>query len=426
LEHNGRLVKGNGFVIDDFTERAMDFMEQHRDEPFFIYLPYNTPHSPMQVPTKWWNRFRSKELKQRSREPGKENLGHTRAALAMCENIDWNVGRLQHKLDELGITENTILVYFCDNGPNGWRWNGGMRGRKGSTDEGGVRSPLLVRWPGTIPAGRRITPIGAAIDLLPTLSELAGIEPAGEKPLDGVSFKPLLVGGPRAWPERMIFSHWRNRVSARTQRYRFDHQGRLYDMIADPGQQQNIAAEHPRMMEEFQQAVTRWRSDVLDGYDDDERPFLIGHPDYELTQIPARDGIAHGSIERSNRFPNCSYFRNWTDEQDKVTWNVEVRSAGDYEVELYYCCDPEDVGASMELSFGDRSVQVKIVEANHPPVLGGENDRVVRQESYVRDFKPIKMGTISLDAGRGQLTLRAVDIPGSKAIDFRLLMFRKL
>ena len=91
----------------------------------------------------------------------------------MCENIDWNVGRLLKLLDQLSLAEDTIVVFFCDNGPNGNRWNEGMKGRKGSTDEGGVRSPLFIRWPGKIPAGKRMAHIASVIDLMPTLAELA-------------------------------------------------------------------------------------------------------------------------------------------------------------------------------------------------------------------------------------------------------------
>ena len=94
----------------------------------------------------------------------------------MCENIDWNVGRILAKLKELNLEENTIVLYFCDNGPNEWRWNEGMKGRKGSTDEGGVRSPLIIRWTGNIDPGLRIDEIAGAIDLLPTLADLAGIK----------------------------------------------------------------------------------------------------------------------------------------------------------------------------------------------------------------------------------------------------------
>src|SRR5688572_18353146 len=160
LDHNGELVRGKGFIVDDLTDRAMAFMEAsaRSGRPFFCYVPYNTPHSPMQVTDRFWERFAKADLPMRGVNPRQEDLGHTRAALAMCENVDWNVGRMLAKLEDLKLARDTIVVYFHDNGPNGGRWNGGMRGRKGSVDEGGVRSPLLVRWPGKIPAGRNVKP----------------------------------------------------------------------------------------------------------------------------------------------------------------------------------------------------------------------------------------------------------------------------
>jgi arylsulfatase A-like enzyme len=438
LEHNGRLVQGQGFIIDDLTQHAMQFIAQHRDRPFFVYLPLNTPHSPMQVPDRWWNKFQDKPLEMHNREPDREDLLHVRAALAMCENIDWNVGRLLQHLDDLELAEQTIVVYFCDNGPNGYRWNGGMKGRKGSTDEGGVRSPLLMRWPGRIWGGRQIPQIAAAIDLLPTLADLAGIESIGDKPLDGISLEQLLLaqaegsrdsGAETAraadW-DRLIFSHWRDRVSVRTQQYRLDFQGRLYDLTADPGQDRDIAAERPQLTARLRSAVAAWKQDVLQGYDQDERPFLLGHPEYRYTQIPARDGTAHGNIERSNRFPNCSYFTNWTSTDDFLSWDVQVQADGLYEVQVYYTCPAADVGSTIELALNDARLCGRIAEAHDPPLRGGEHDRVPRQESYVKDFKALTLGTIRLAKGRGTLTLRATEIPGSQVMDFRLMMFTRV
>jgi len=425
LERNGQITKGEGFIIDDLTNHAINFMEKHQEVPFFIYLPYNTPHSPMQVPDRWWNKFKDLELKLHNREPNKEDLGHIRAALAMCENIDWNVGRLLEKIADLNLAEETIFVYFCDNGPNGVRWNGGMKGRKGSTDEGGVRSPLLIRWPGKIEGGIVVKEISAAIDLLPTLADLCDIETISTKPLDGLSRKSRLLEDPDKTEHRLIFSHWRNRVSVRTQQHRLDFQGKLYDMHADPGQYEDISKQEPTLTKTLQQAVNRWKIDVLDGYDDDQRPFVIGHPDYKYTQVPARDGIAHGNIKRSNRFPNCSYFTNWTSVDDKITWEVEVPAEGTFDVDLYYTCRPQDVGCIMELSSGDAKISKKITEAHDPPVIGAAEDRVERQESYVKDFKKLSMGTLKLSKGKARLTLRATEIPGEQAIEFRLLMFER-
>lgn len=426
LEHNGKLVKGEGFIIDDLTSHALQFIEDHRDEPFFVYLPYNTPHSPMQVPDEYWDRFKDKELSMRNRDPEREDIAHTRAALAMCENIDWNVGRIDQTLSRLKLMDNTIVVYFCDNGPNGSRWNGDMKGRKGSTDEGGVRSPLLIRWPGKIPAGRKLTEISGAIDLLPTLADLAGIPVASQKPLDGVSLKRLLTEENVAWPDRILFSHWNKKVSARTQQYRLDHEGKLYDMINDPRQDTDVSADHPDLQKELAAAVTTWKKDVLEGFDNDDRPFIVGHPDSPYTQIPARDGIAHGTIQRSNRFPNCSYFTNWTSIDDRITWPVEVPADGSFFVDLYYTCKPENTGCVMELSLGEDKVSREITASHAPPEVGAQQDRVVRQESYVKDFTPVRMGILKLHQGSGELTLKATRLTGDAAIEFRLIMLTRV
>lgn len=427
LEHNNRMVRGSGFVINDFTEHAMEFIESNKDEPFFVYLPYNTPHSPMQVPDQWWDKFANKELLMRNREPQKENVAHVRAALAMCENIDWNVGRVLEKLDELELSENTIVIYFCDNGPNGVRWNGDMKGRKGSTDEGGVRSPLFIRWPASIPAKHRVPYIAGAVDLLPTLASMCDLPTAHlpEKPLDGIDISPLLKEGKRQWRDRLLFSHWRDRVSVRNQRFRLDNAGKLYDIPADPGQRNNVAEQHPKVAASLAAAVTTWKKETLEGYQNQDRPFTVGHPDTKLTQLPARDAIASGMIRRSNKFPNCSYFSNWVRTKDELHWEIEVLEAGRYEVELYYGCATSDVGATMELQFGDAKIQNRITEPHDPPVKGAEHDRVKRQESYVKDFRPLKFGELDLAAGRGKLVLRAKDIPGKQAIAFRLLLLTK-
>lgn len=431
LEHNGKLIKGNGFVVDDFTDQLIKFVETNQDRPFFAYLPLNTPHSPMQVPDRWWNKFKNKKLKMRHREPQKENVPHTRAALAMCENIDWNVGRILQKLEQLKLAENTIVIYFCDNGPNGSRWNGDMKGRKGSTDEGGVRSPLLIRYPARIKPGLRIRQIGAAIDLLPTLAEFCDVPLISKKKLDGISLVPTFapqdqsVDKLKKLADRFIVSHWRNKVSVRTQRFRFDHKGQLFDIEKDPGQRKNVANDYPGLVAELTQRANDFRQNVLKGHQDHPRPFPIGHPDFQRTQIPARDGTPHGNIKRSNRFPNCSYFTNWTNLGDKITWDVQVLEAGEYEVELYYTCAKANVGSTVRLSFNKDSVSTQITEPHVSPIIGAEEDRVARMESYVKNFRPLKMGTIRMEKGTGQLVLQADRITGSQVMDFRLLMFKK-
>ena len=430
LERNGKPVRGKGFCVDDFTTEAMGFIERsvQKDKPFFAYVPYNTPHSPMQVPDRWWNKFKDLKLEgmMRNRKPEKEDRLHLLAALAMCENIDWNVGRLLEKLEQLKVVDDTIVVFFHDNGPNGTRWNGDMEGRKGSTEEGGTRSPLLIRWPKGIKAGTQVSEIASVRDLLPTLTDLAGLATKSPKPLDGTSLKPLLYGKSKAWKPRTLISSWKGRVGARNQRFRLGYKGRLFDMLNDPGQRVDVSKKFPAVVQELKNSVEDFKKEVLPELGKDERPFVIGHPGVTWTQVPARDGTAHGGIKRSNKFPNCSYFTNWTKTEDYLSWDVEVGKAGTYEVELWYSCPEKDVGSVLELSFLGELLKAKVRDPHDPQLRGMKEDRSPRNESYVKDFKPMKMGKMKFPAGKGELKLRANKIPGNQALEFRLFMLRRI
>ena len=428
LERNGKIVKGNRFCIDDFTDKAITFIENSskNKKPFFAYLPYNTPHSPMQVPDKWWDKFKNKKIKMRNRDPRREDINHLRCALAMCENIDWNIGRVLKKINDLKIEKNTIVIFFHDNGPNGVRWNGGMKGRKGSTDEGGVRSPLLIRWPDKISKGIKINQITSVMDLLPTLTDCANIPISSQKALDGRSLKPLLLGERNKWKERTLINYWRGKTSARNQNFRLDHLGKLYDMTNDPGQLADISALRPKIRNQLLDEVSNWKKTVLPELDNDKRSFVIGHPNYRWTQVPARDGVSHGAIKRSGRFPNCSYYENWKTTEDKITWNCEVGATGTYEVSIHYALKKGDEGTVIQLSHNNARIEHKFTESHEVPSRGQENDRVKRRESYIKDFKEIKIGKINLTKGKGELTLKALEIPGEESIEFRLLMLEKV
>lgn len=426
LEHNGDIVKGNGFTIDDFTEHGMKFMEENKNKPFFLYLPFNTPHSPMQAPEEYWQRFKDKKLEMFNRDKYREDIQFTRAALAMCENIDWNVGRITKKIEELGIAKNTIVIYLSDNGPNGWRWNGGMKGRKGSTDEGGVRSPMIMKWDGKLPADKKITQIAGAIDLLPTLSDLAGIDTHAKKSLDGKSLKPLLLEENPNWNDRMIFSYWDGKTSVRDQKFRLDNDDQLFDMENDPGQYENVAEKFPEEFKTLSVAKEKWINEVLSELDvNANRPFTIGHPSMVYTQLPARDAVPHGNIQRSNKYPNSTYFSNWISTDDQITFNTEILTEGDYEVELFYTCSVEDIGSTVRMKFNHSWLDFKITEAFDPPLMT-DIDIYPRMEGYVKEFKRKKVGTIHLNKERGELSLQATEIPGNQVMDFRLLLLKRL
>ncbi|MFM7592534.1 MAG: sulfatase-like hydrolase/transferase, partial [Isosphaeraceae bacterium] len=422
LEHNGEIVKGDGFIADDLTNHAIAFMEKNDQKPFFCYLAYNTPHSPMQVPDAYYNRFKDTELKSKYHGTEKEDIAFTRAALAMCENLDDNIGRVLNKLDDLRIAENTIVVYFHDNGPNGWRYNGGMRGRKGTTDEGGLRSPLFIRWPGKIPAETKVGRIASAIDITPTLLGLAGISPTLKKPLDGASFAPALTNTGPEPGERLIFSHWAGKVSVRSQSHRLDDRGRLYDMTTDPGQTKDASDTTPDVKKMLADAVATWRNDVLIGLAGvDRRPFTVGYRELPITHLPARDARFSGGIKRSAGAPNCSFLTNWRSEEDVIYWPVEIHEAGNYEMQFHHTIARENLGAIIEIMLNnDKIAEFELKSVFNPPLRGMENDRVPRgSESYVKDFLPMAVGPFRLPAGTGDLKIRAKKVVGGAVADLR-------
>ncbi len=441
LEDKGRMVREQGYIVDLCTNRALDFIDRNKSRPFFCYIPFTTPHSPWAAPQENWQRFKDKPITQRATDPQREVLDETRCALAMLENQDWNVGRVLGKLQEHGVADKTIVVYFSDNGPNSWRWTGGMKGRKGSTDEGGVRSPCFIRFPGKIKSGQTVTQIAGAIDLLPTLTALAGIERVGDKPLDGRDLTPLLVKQSSDWPDRTIFSTWNRNISARTQQYRLDAQGQLYDMVADPGQTTPINDREPAVAARLSTAVAAWRKEVFGdapapavakgkkakakgktggGNAVDPRPLTVGYREFPITMLPARDGEPRGSVRRSSGAPNCSYFVNWTSKEDSLVWLLDVHTAGRYEVSIDYTCPLADAGSLVELTFQGSRITGKVAPGWDPPLYTNQ-DTLPRPdgESQMKEFRTLNLGEVNLPAGEGPLTLRALEIPGKSVMDVR-------
>ncbi len=426
LDYNGEIVQGNGFLTDDLTDHAIQFVQNENVAPFFVYLALNTPHSPMQVPDAFWEKFESADLKMRGRQPDSEDVLHTRAALAMCENIDWNIGRLMKTLDQTKAADNTIVLFLSDNGPNGARWNDEMKGIKGSTDEGGVRSPLFVRWPAKIKAGLKINPIAGAIDLYPTLTQLCEVVPQNKSRLDGISLAPLLLEKQDQWPDRIIFSKWGNNVSARNQRFRLDQSGKLYDMVADPGQYKDVSQQHPTVADEMAKAVVEFRNTVIGPPELDDRLFPITHPDFDLVQLPARDAVADGELKRSSRHPNSSYFTNWTSTDDRITWKAEALDDGQYQAEIFFSCPEGQQGSTVELRFNQATLSGEISKSTPIRLIGEDQDRSPRTESFEQDWQRLKLGTISITKGQGALTLQATRIANQQVMDFRLLTLRRI
>ncbi len=284
IRSDGRFVRTRGYCTDVFFAEAIRWMDAARrnDKPFFCYLTPNAPHEPLDCPAgsdaKYLPLLEAAGVKDPNR----------RAAIArfygMIENIDANMGRLMARLDEWGLAADTLLVFTTDNGTGTGAavCNDGMRGQKATVYRGGTRVPSFWRWPGVLPAGRDVSAVTAHIDVLPTLCDLAGETVPAEVAarIEGRSFAALLRGEPLAWPDRPLVTHrgrWERGQAAQSgyQDCRV-REGRwslvntrnksdaweLYDIAADPGEQEDVAREHPAVVARLVAHYDTWWASV--------------------------------------------------------------------------------------------------------------------------------------------------------------------
>ncbi|MCX6624292.1 MAG: arylsulfatase, partial [Acidobacteria bacterium] len=179
LQHNGKPERSHGYCTDVYTKAALEFIEKHRSEPFFAYVPTNAPHRPLQVDERYVAPFL---------QAGLDPIAAR--TYAMVANLDENIGRLLGKLTELKLERNTIVIFMTDNGPDSNRYNAGMRGRKGDPYQGGIRVPCFVRWPAKFAGGRTVDRIAANVDLFPTLLDACNVPLPKDRKLDGRSLLP--------------------------------------------------------------------------------------------------------------------------------------------------------------------------------------------------------------------------------------------
>ena len=428
LEHNGTMVKSKGFIIDTLTDAAIEFIEANHKQPFFCYIPYNTPHSPWQVPERYWQKYQAKGI----------NDAAIACAYAMCENIDDNMGRVLGKLEELKIADDTIFIYLSDNGPNTDRYNAGMKGRKGSAHEGGGRVPFFIRYPRRIAPGKFVKSIAAHIDLLPTLMEYCGVRNYKTKPLDGQSLVPLIEGKPSAWPKRTLYTVWggirlqEGRRAVRTDRWRAVNEKRgweLYDMLKDPLQKENLAQDQPDVLAKLQASYSEWFSDAGSaGFD--PIPIHVGHPARDEVVLEGHYAYLHptGSVRANAKVHGISYHGrsgwandwvdNWTSTKAFPYWHLNIVRSGDYRIVLKYACTEADSGSKLRIEVGGESLELK-VDTSFLPATIPSRDRIGRKEAPERTWGSLHAGTVRLAKGKTQLKVRVLEIPGAEALELK-------
>ena len=369
LRRNGQWVKTRGYVSNVITDATVDFIRRNRDRSFFAWLAFNAPHTPLEVPPEKYAKYKGMRLLigdfPRVGHPisDKFDPDTTARIYGMIENIDDNVGRVLDTLEALKLTEDTVVIFMTDNGPQQPRYNAGMLRLKGTVNEGGIRVPFFVRWPARLKDVREVDRIAAHIDLAPTVLEMCGVaKPSGVR-FDGVSLLPLLDGGAGKWRDRTLFFQWHRgdapqmgrAFAVRSQQFKLvQSQGvaegspipstpaELFDMSADPLEGQNVAVERPELADSLRRQYEAWFTDVTQArkYTD--------------------DGIAHIAVGESRENPVRLTRQDWRGSQAGWTaksvghWQIDVRREGRYSLTFRFA--PLSEPGVLHVGFGPTTV----------------------------------------------------------------------
>lgn len=446
---NAELLRGatfektKGYITDVLADEAIRFIERNQAQPFFCYAAFNAPHSPYQVPDKYFDKFRAK------------GFDETVACFyGMCENLDDNVGRLLATLDRLKLSDDTIVLFMTDNGGTAGVkiFNAGMRGGKVSVHEGGSRVPLFVRWRAGHWTPRVVPQLASHIDIYPTLLDLCGVKPPPRPKLDGVSLRPLLEGAPANCPERTLFIHnpidEHNKFpgAVRTQKYRLVMEVKgpgggsrakandaaakgwqLYDMEADPGEERNVAAQLPDVVAKLSKAYDEWFADISrDGLRRMAIP--VGYNEENPVELHAPQAFFDGNIHfyAGPGFAN-DWLTGWTATTDKVWFDLDVVKAGAYEVCLRQLCPKENAGAKVRVSICDAKLEgvvlgglIKVIPLPHR--VPQDKSKNVYEN---REWSLLKLGRVNLLKGPARLTIEALSNPGGTIMDLKGVVLKR-
>ena len=288
-----RTLSDQDKLTTDYTERAVQFIELHKKEKFFLYLPHSMVHIPLGVSDK----FR-----------GKSKQGMYGDVMM---EVDWSIGEIMKALERTGLEKNTLVIFTSDNGPwlnfgNHAGTTGGLREGKGTSWEGGQRVPCIMRWPGLIPAGDICNKLASSIDILPTIAEITGA-PLPEKKIDGVSLLPILLGDKTAAPRHIFYYYYQKNALEAVQcdywKVILPHNGisyvgaspgkdgwpgktvsieikqnELYDLRRDPGENYNVADYYPEIVKELLIIAEEARDDLGD--------YITGNPGTNRRVLP--------------------------------------------------------------------------------------------------------------------------------------------
>lgn len=415
------------YLTDRLTAEAERFIERHKDKPFFLYFPHYTVHIPL----------RGKQAlveRHLARKPG---ATHTNAIYAaMIESLDESVGRVLRKLDELKIAGRTVIFFTSDNGGLSVREgpntpatsNAPLREGKGHLYEGGIREPLLAKWPGVAKPGSVCSVPVSSVDFFPTILEIAGTPAPGAAQLDGVSIVPLLkqTGAPKRDALYWHYPHYSNQGgkpggavrSGDWKLIEFYEDGRweLYNLKDDPGERHDLAALEPKRAQQLAAKLDAWRRSV-------GAQMMLPNPDFKAAQpggktgaqerdgvieLHARNATLHGTTVRYEPQPNKNTIGFWTRVEDWVSWDFEATKPGSYRVEILQGCGTGSGGAQVEFSAAGQTITDVVVETGH-----------------FQNFVVRPLGLIKLPApGQYTFSVKPKTKPGKAVMDLRTVTLR--
>ncbi|GGA72698.1 arylsulfatase [Neiella marina] len=427
LLRNGEPVETSGYIADVTTDAAIDFIQRNHQQPFFAYVPFNTPHSPFELPDNYFRKYKD------------QGLSDLDASIyGMVENIDDNVGRVLAKLDELNLSDNTLVIFLSDNGPafpgGNSRYNGNLKGHKGRVDEGGVRVPMFIHWPNHIEGGHQIQSIAQHMDIYPTVLSLLGAKPDPERPLDGDDISPLLLDSKAddSWPDRTIYTnHFRNTRreneqaiapfpgSIRTQQwlavYDYDGQWYLFDIQADPQQSQDLANSNPSQLNRLKADYMTWYHE-LTASPVQTIAIEVGHAVRPAVTLSAHE--AHIEGQAIDYAFEAGWAHDWSivrpnQGQAQLKWPVKVVSTGSYTVIMEYATPngAAELSGSLQLASANLSLSKSLAQYAATEVPGKR--LYYTDEAPDLQWRSVELGKLQLTRQSGDLLLRP-EISGSE------------
>ncbi|MDA0195024.1 MAG: arylsulfatase [Bacteroidetes bacterium] len=367
LWHNGKQEAYQGYCSDIFAEQAIDFIDNNQNQPFFCYLAFNAPHTPLQVPDQYYQMYKDIDPTsgfERDKRPFPEmnerDKEDARKVYAMVTNIDDNVGKVLSKLDELGISENTIVIFMTDNGPQQRRYVAGMRGKKGDVYRGGVRVPFYLRAPLLSSRNKDIETTAAHIDILPTLSQICNVELPNDRPIDGKSLVPLIMGEEVPWANRSLFFYWTrrypelyNNIALQKGSYKLVgntaynapvENFELFDIDKDPYEQNNLVTSNKVQSANLKAELDKTYKELINSGNIVNPPQIAVGSEFE-NPVTLNRNDADG--ERGI----------WAQEEIFGKWNVSIRE-GSYNIKFKFV-KPVEAGGQMYLETGPVVNQMK-------------------------------------------------------------------